>query len=104
MKNLKLFVLVFIAALFTLNTGSAYAVSASLASTATTTQTGKININTADANLLASTLKGIGLKKAQAIILHRETYGDFINLQELQEVKGIGPATVQKNAHLVGVE
>jgi len=36
------------------------------------------------------TLKGIGHKKAQAILAYREQVGDFKSLQELTNVKGIG--------------
>lgn len=63
----------------------------------------KININTADAKQIASSLKGIGLKKAMAIIEYRKTYGPFQNIEELTSVSGIGDATVQKNAHLIAI-
>ncbi len=36
------------------------------------------------------TLKGVGHKKAQAILAYREQIGDFKSLQELTKVKGIG--------------
>ena len=36
------------------------------------------------------TLKGIGHKKAQAILAYREQVGDFKSLQELTNIKGIG--------------
>ncbi|MFT7372135.1 MAG: competence protein ComEA [Oleiphilaceae bacterium] len=64
----------------------------------------KININTADAKHIASSLKGIGLKKAAAIIEYRKTYGPFQNIEELTSVSGIGDATVQKNAHLIAIK
>lgn len=48
-----------------------------------------ININTASAAEL-STLKGIGEKKALAIIKYREKNGAFNNIDELSHVKGIG--------------
>ena len=48
-----------------------------------------IDINTADVELL-SQLPGIGLSKAQAIILYREQYGAFSTTDELKNVKGIG--------------
>ncbi|MEM7454926.1 MAG: helix-hairpin-helix domain-containing protein [Planctomycetota bacterium] len=37
-------------------------------------------------------LPGIGAGLAQAIIDHREAFGPFRNLEELQQVDGIGPA------------
>jgi len=54
-----------------------------------------ININQA-AQAELETLKGIGPSKAQAIISYREEYGEFKALEELTEVKGIGPATFEK--------
>ncbi|PID44655.1 MAG: competence protein ComEA [Proteobacteria bacterium] len=66
-------------------------------------QTGKININTADARTLASTLRGIGLKKAQAIVTYRKTYGHFAHIDELKDVKGIGASILSKNAHLISI-
>lgn len=55
-----------------------------------------ININTADVTTLTS-LKGIGEKKAQAIIAWREANGDFISVDQLLEVKGIGAAILDAN-------
>lgn len=55
-----------------------------------------ININTATAMQL-STLKGIGMKKAQAIISYRETHGGFTHINDLQKVKGIGEKFIEKN-------
>ena len=60
-----------------------------------------VNINTADAETLSSMLKGIGLKKAQAIVTHREKYGNFKTPGELTDVKGIGSATVAKNEAVI---
>ena len=67
-------------------------------------ETGKVNINTADATTLASTLKGVGLKKAEAIIEYRKTYGPFHDIQELAEVSGIGNSIVEKNIGMIGVK
>lgn len=47
------------------------------------------DINTANA-LELSSIKGIGFKKAQAIVTYRETYGDFTNIEQVTLVKGIG--------------
>ncbi|PCJ44911.1 MAG: hypothetical protein COA99_06345 [Moraxellaceae bacterium] len=56
-----------------------------------------VNVNTANAETLAASLKGIGLKKAQAIVAHREQYGDFKTAAELTDVKGIGTGTIAMN-------
>ncbi len=57
----------------------------------------EVNINTADAETIAASLKGIGLSKAQAIVVWRENNGHFSDLNSLQQVKGIGSKTVEKN-------
>ena len=61
----------------------------------------RLDINLADAESLASSLVGIGLTKAREIVRYRELHGDFVAIEELAEVKGIGLATVEKNRHLV---
>lgn len=56
-----------------------------------------VNINQADAATLARVLSGVGEKKAQAIIEYRKTHGMFATVDDLDRVKGIGPATIEKN-------
>ena len=56
-----------------------------------------VNINTADKATLVEMIKGIGEKKAEAIIAYREQNGPFRNVDELALVSGIGEATVEKN-------
>ena len=63
----------------------------------------KVNINTADAETIARVLNGIGLKKAEAIVRHRETHGRFDSAADLTAVKGIGESTVKKNADKIKV-
>ncbi|HMX98577.1 MAG TPA: ComEA family DNA-binding protein [Agitococcus sp.] len=63
-----------------------------------------ININTASAEELSSKLKGIGKAKAAAIIEWRETNGKFQSLEDVDEVKGIGSATLEKNKALIRFE
>jgi competence protein ComEA len=55
-----------------------------------------VNINTADLKTLQDNLTGIGEKKAQAIIDYRTEKGGFKTLEEIQEVKGIGPKLFEK--------
>lgn len=64
--------------------------------TAAAEQTQAVNINSAGVAELAG-LDGIGESKAQAIVEHRESNGSFASVEQLTEVKGIGPATVEKN-------
>ena len=63
---------------------------------------GKVNVNSASAEELA-TLPGIGPVLAQGIIDFRETNGPFGSVDELTEVSGIGPAVLAKIKDLVTV-
>jgi competence protein ComEA len=60
-----------------------------------------VNVNTASASEIAEELKGIGLKKAEAIVEYRKTNGQFETVESLTEVKGIGLKTVEKNRDLI---
>ncbi|GAD80322.1 ComEA family DNA-binding protein [Vibrio ezurae] len=57
----------------------------------------EVNINTASSHELATLLLGVGEKKAQQIVSYREVHGEFKHADDLQQVKGIGQATVDKN-------
>lgn len=61
-----------------------------------------VNINTATSEQL-TVLKGIGFKKAEAIISYRQQHGDFNSAESLANVKGIGLKTVEKNRSLIEV-
>jgi len=62
---------------------------------------GKVAVNTATAEELASGLIGIGPIKAEALVAYRETHGPFTSLEQLLEVKGIGQAILDKNAERI---
>ncbi|MBU3071647.1 helix-hairpin-helix domain-containing protein [Aestuariicella sp. G3-2] len=72
--------------------------------TAGTTTPYTVNINTASAEEIADGLKGIGLKKAQAIVAYREAHGKFTQKESLTAVKGIGEATVAKNSKMISLK
>lgn len=55
-----------------------------------------ININTANVQQLVQ-LKGIGMQKAKAIVEYRKKNGKFKSVEDLQNVSGIGSATIKKN-------
>ncbi|MBN2465159.1 helix-hairpin-helix domain-containing protein [candidate division WOR-3 bacterium] len=61
-----------------------------------------VNINTADAGLL-QTLPGIGPRTAERIIQYRETAGRFGSIEEIQNVKGIGPKKYEAIRALITV-
>ncbi|RPH24707.1 competence protein ComEA [Buttiauxella warmboldiae] len=61
------------------------------------TNDGAVSINTASAEALAQAMNGVGLKKAQSIVSYREENGPFKELEQLQEVPGIGSALVERN-------
>tara|TARA_R110000850_G_scaffold106994_2_gene218411 strand:+ start:824 stop:1123 length:300 start_codon:yes stop_codon:yes gene_type:complete len=63
-----------------------------------------LNINAANAEDISKALKGVGIKKAQAIVEYRESYGNFHHIDELTAVKGIGKGTLAKNVHLISLE
>lgn len=56
-----------------------------------------VDINNDDAVKMADLLEGVGQSKAQAIVDYREENGPFIAPEDLLNVKGIGPATLEKN-------
>lgn len=55
-----------------------------------------VNINTADKETLM-TVKGVGEKRAEAIIAFRAQNGPFKSVDELVLVQGIGQAIVDSN-------
>jgi competence protein ComEA len=63
---------------------------------------GPLNLNTASAADLDS-LPGIGQSIAERIVEYRTTNGPFQSIEDLQKVKGIGPALFAKLAPLIAV-
>lgn len=60
-------------------------------------QSGKVDLNQADAPTRQRELSGVGEAKAKAIVAYRESNGPFASVDELLEVKGIGKAILDKN-------
>lgn len=66
-------------------------------------QTAKINLNTADSDML-QTIPGIGPSKAQAILDYRETVGKFENIEDIKNISGIGDKTFDKLKEAIDVK
>lgn len=104
MKNI---ILIAFAALVSLSSAS-YAANAATpdqpaAAAKTAVQQETVNINTADVQTLTR-LKGIGQKKAEAIIAWRKTNGNFKTIEQFADVKGVGPALLETNRKMIRVE
>jgi len=61
-----------------------------------------ININTATAAELTA-LKGVGDKLAASIVAYREANGPFKTVENLVDVKGVGPKILADNAAMLTV-
>ncbi|TKB45907.1 ComEA family DNA-binding protein [Thalassotalea mangrovi] len=61
-----------------------------------------VDLNKADVSQLQA-IKGLGAKKAQAIIDYREANGPFTDVKQLLNVKGIGEKFLMKNAKLLRI-
>ncbi|MDF1796738.1 MAG: helix-hairpin-helix domain-containing protein [Coxiellaceae bacterium] len=55
----------------------------------------QININKADAKTLA-VLKGIGIKRAQAIVAYRQKHGKYTSVDQLSAIRGISANSLAK--------
>jgi competence protein ComEA len=65
-----------------------------------TVPSGPVNLNSATADELDA-LPGVGPATAAAIIAHREQHGPFGSVDDLADVRGIGPAKVEALRGLV---
>ena len=63
-----------------------------------------VNVNSASAEEIAESLKGVGLSKAEAIVSYRSENGEFKHVDELVNVKGIGIRTVDINREYIHLE
>ncbi|MCE9620758.1 MAG: helix-hairpin-helix domain-containing protein [Actinomycetia bacterium] len=66
------------------------------------TEVGPININSADSARLED-LPGVGPATAAAIIAYRDQHGAFASVEQLADVRGIGPAKLDAIRQLVTV-
>lgn len=63
-----------------------------------------VNINTAPAEELAQMLDGVGDARAEAIVEFREENGEFLSVEDLKLVSGIGDVTIEQNRERIRVE
>ncbi len=70
---------------------------AALALASGLTHAAPVNINTADAKTISTSLVGVGAKTAGAIVNYREKHGPFKSAAELEKVKGVGPKLIERN-------
>ena len=62
-----------------------------------------VNINTASPAALTQ-LDGIGPKKAKAIVDYRSANGPFESVDDITEVKGVGPKTLAHDRAMMSVK
>ena len=62
-----------------------------------------ISLNTADADVLAS-ISGLGRIKSEAIVRYRGKHGCFRRIDDLEQVRGVGPKTVLKVAPYLRID
>ena len=60
-------------------------------------QPSTVNVNKADAAVIAEVLDGVGMSRAQAIVEYRNQHGAFADAYDLANVKGIGDRTIELN-------
>lgn len=57
----------------------------------------KIDLNRVEIMTLSRSFKGIGQKRAEAIVKYRQEHGKFNSIEELAKVKGIGRQFVKNH-------
>ena len=62
-----------------------------------------VDINNDDADKMSDLLTGVGPAKAKAIVEYRMKNGPFIAPEDLLNVSGIGPATLEMNRDRIQV-
>lgn len=63
-----------------------------------------VDINQADTATMIANWKGIGEKKAKAIVAYRKKNGPFADINDLADVKGIGEGLIKNNRKYMSVK
>lgn len=63
-----------------------------------------VNLNVASAADIAKGLKGVGKKRADAIVAYRTANGGFKTMDDVLKVKGVGSAMLQLNAGRISLK
>lgn len=63
-----------------------------------------VDINRADTATMIANWKGIGEKKAKAIVAYRKKNGPFADINDLANVKGIGEGLIKNNRKYMSVK
>jgi len=53
---------------------------------------------------LAARLDGVGRSRAEAIVRYRDSFGPFVSVEDLLEVKGVGQSILDKNRDRITLE
>ena len=64
----------------------------------------QLDINSANAVSLAEHIQGVGPKLAKAIVEYREENGPFLSIEALINVKGLGPAILERNLDILRIQ
>ncbi len=62
-----------------------------------------VYINRDGVERIAELMNGVGPKIAERIVAYREANGPFESIEQIMEVKGIGPKTLEKNRSLLKI-
>lgn len=63
-----------------------------------------ININQANVEEIAENLQQVGMVKARAIVDYCDEHGEYHDIDQLLQVRGIGISTLELNKGLIVVE
>ena len=60
-----------------------------------------VDINSADIATLIKHIKGIGVKKAEAIVKYRDEHGPFKSVEDMTMVSGVGQKIIEMNRDIL---